>query len=152
MNRHTRNQGAILQDHKLLLIRHRELKTGHEYWVIPGGGKEPGESEEACIIREMKEETQLEVAVERLLFEEATPEGDAYKWRKIYLCRPIAGVAKPGYEPEQEAAADYSISAVGWVDLRDEGSWDEDLLQDPFTYPQMKKLRQILGYHSNDPG
>src|SRR6185369_10431159 len=69
MARIVRYQGAIVQDHQLLLIQHREHASGRGYWVIPGGGQEGAESEEACVRREMLEETGLEVAVERLLFE-----------------------------------------------------------------------------------
>ena len=71
MERLIRYQGAIIQDDQLLLIKHHELASGREYWILPGGGREPGESEEDCVIREMMEETGLTVAVERLLMEDA---------------------------------------------------------------------------------
>jgi 8-oxo-dGTP diphosphatase len=146
--RHTRYQGAIIEDHRILLIRHRQHATGIETWVIPGGGLDPHESEEECVVREMKEETNLDVAIDRLLFDEPGHPQGAYAWRKTYLCRPMSGTANPGYEPESDAAATYSISEVRWFDLRDETDWDEDLLQDPITYPQMMRLREALGYKS----
>ncbi|MEZ4733881.1 MAG: NUDIX hydrolase [Caldilineaceae bacterium] len=71
--RHTRYQGAIIQDDKILLIRHTEHASGRSFWVIPGGGREAGESEMACVAREMREETNLVVQVERLLVEMAIP-------------------------------------------------------------------------------
>ncbi|MGD8813612.1 MAG: NUDIX hydrolase [Anaerolineales bacterium] len=148
MARHTRYQGAIIQDHQVLLIRHRQHATGIEYWVIPGGGLDPPETEQNCVIREMKEETNLDVVIERLLFDEPEHPDSPYAWRKTYLCRPVSGVATPGHEPEPEAAAAYSISEVRWFDLRDESNWDEDLRQDPFTYPQLIRLREELGYTS----
>ena len=37
-------------------------------------------------------------------------------------------------------------TAVQWLDLRDEGGWDEGIKQDPFTYPQLERLRGLLGY------
>jgi 8-oxo-dGTP pyrophosphatase MutT (NUDIX family) len=144
LSRFTRYQGAILRDHQLLLILLHHHAADRSYWVIPGGGKEDGESEEECVIREVKEETNLDVVVEQLLFDEpAHPEG-IYRWRKTYLCRPVAGVARPGSEPE--VAADFSILDVRWFDLRDEGGWGEALQRDPFTYPQMRQLRDALGY------
>ena len=36
-------------------------------WDLPGGHLQLGETAEACLLREIKEETGLEVAVERLL-------------------------------------------------------------------------------------
>jgi hypothetical protein len=58
----------------------------------------------------------------------------------------VSGEAQPGYEPEPEAAADYAISEVRWFDLRDESLWEKDLQQDPYTYPQLVRLRKELGY------
>ena len=55
MARHTRYQGLIIKDHKVLLITHRQHSTGRSDWVIPGGGIEGSETEQECVIREMKE-------------------------------------------------------------------------------------------------
>ena len=49
MKRHTRYQGAIVQENKLLLIKALDHQDGLLFWLIPGGGREDGESEEACI-------------------------------------------------------------------------------------------------------
>ncbi len=146
MGRHTRYQGLIIQDHKILLIQHTRLSDGLSYWVLPGGGIEDGETEGECVIREMKEETNLDVSVEKLLIDEPAPPDGVYKWTKSYICKPIGGIAAPGYEPEPEAAAHYSISAVQWCDLQEESEWGDDLRHDPFTYPQLVKVRQLLGY------
>ncbi len=148
MARHTRYQGMIIQDHKVLLIKHQSHTSELSFWVIPGGGIEESETEEECVIREMKEETHLDVKVNKLLFDEPSPPGGAYRWQKTYLCQVVSGEARPGYEPEPEAAAVYAIVEVRWFDLRDENGWGEDLQQDPFTYPQLVKLRKTLGYLS----
>ena len=73
MRRDIRYQGAIVRDHHLLLIRHRDHGTGRSYWVLPGGGREGDETEEACVAREMSEEVGLAVTVERLLQAEPAP-------------------------------------------------------------------------------
>jgi 8-oxo-dGTP diphosphatase len=130
----------------MLLIMHRSNHNGRSYWVIPGGGIEAGESEEQCVQREMLEETNLEVRIERLLVDEPGHPDGVYKRRKTYLCRIISGEASPGFEPEPEAAADYSIVEVRWFDLRDTSGWGKLLERDPYTYPQMVSLREELGY------
>jgi 8-oxo-dGTP diphosphatase len=146
MLQRTRCQGAILRDHQILLITHREHDTGRSYWVIPGGGLEPGETPEQCTRREMQEETGLEVQVGRLLFEEEGVRGSV-EWRKLtYLCEILSGDPSPGYEPEPEASAHYSITAVGWFDLRDPQSWGALVHNDPFTCPLLLRLRAVLGY------
>ena len=146
MARHTRYQGMIIQDHKILLICHTQHSTGLSYWVIPGGGIEQSETEEECVIREMKEETNLDVKIEKLAFDEPAHPDGIYKWRKSFICRSIGGEASPGYEPEPEAAVNYSISAVRWFDLGDESDWGEILRQDQYTYPQLLNLRELLEY------
>jgi 8-oxo-dGTP pyrophosphatase MutT (NUDIX family) len=146
--RHTRYQGAIIKDHRILLIVHKQRSTGRAYWVIPGGGIEGSESEEECVIREMKEETNLDVTIDRLVFDEPAHPDSVYEWRKTFTCHPVSGEASPGYEPEPDAAANYSISEVRWFDLRDEVGWDDELCQDPYTYPQLVRLREVLGYTS----
>ncbi|MCK4898501.1 MAG: NUDIX hydrolase [Anaerolineales bacterium] len=146
MVRHTRYQGVVVRDHQALLIKHWEFKSGRGYWVIPGGGIELGESEEECVMRELKEETNLEVEVIRLLFEEADHPDGMYACRKTYLCRSLSGEPSPGFEPELEAQANYSIAEVRWFDLHKDSDWPADLRNDPFTYPQLARIRQALGY------
>jgi 8-oxo-dGTP diphosphatase len=102
--RHTRYQGAIIHNDAILLIRHEHPASDRTYWVFPGGGKEDGETEEECIAREMKEETNLIISVERLILDEPEHPDGIYKRRKTFLCRPIEGRPKPGFEPELEAA------------------------------------------------
>jgi ADP-ribose pyrophosphatase YjhB (NUDIX family) len=146
MPRHTRYQGAIIRDHHILLIMHREHESGRTYWLVPGGGMEDGESEEQCVIREMKEETNLDVTVERLLFEEDGIEGGFYKKINTYLCRADHGEPMPGYEPEESASSFYGIIDVRWFDLRQPETWGALVKPDPFTYPLLKKIQAALGY------
>jgi 8-oxo-dGTP diphosphatase len=144
--RDIRYQGAIVADHHILLIRHREHSSGQSYWLFPGGGREDGETEEACICREMREETNLDVTVQRLLLDLQDMPGSVYQRHKTYLCAVLSGIAAPGYEPEEEAAAEYGIVEVGWFDLRSEAAWHELIKTDPITYPQMLRVQAALGY------
>jgi 8-oxo-dGTP pyrophosphatase MutT (NUDIX family) len=145
MARITRYQGAIIRDHYSLLLRHCEHMTGHSYWLFPGGGIEEGETEEQCVAREMFEETGLTVKVERLLFTQPMLQPDGYKERKMYLCTVLEGEAKPGYEPEEDASALYSIEEVRWFDLRDLNSWDKRVLNERLE-SQVLELQKVLGY------
>lgn len=44
-----------------ILLVQRSGKTGHNQWALPGGFKEPGEGIKACIERELREETVIDV-------------------------------------------------------------------------------------------
>ena len=137
-----RYQGAVVREHRLLLIKYQP-HSGDAFWLLPGGGREE-ETPEECVSRELHEETGLRVHVERVLLEE--PAGDDalyYAWR-TYLCSAAEGDAQPGSEPEAQHLG--FISAVGWFDLANESSWDGELKEDSITYPQVMKIRALLGY------
>ena len=146
MSRYIRYQGAILRDDHILLIKHCEHASGRSYWLLPGGGRESGETEEACIRREMREETHLEVSVDRLLLEETVNSRQGYQCYKTYLCWAESGEAHPGYEPEESASSIYAIDEVGWFDLRVPEEWDEKVKTDPITYPLLQRVRAALEY------
>jgi len=133
---------------RLLLITHKMKDTGESSWLIPGGGREEGESEQECVMREMKEETNLDVEVLSLALDEKGMPGGVYKRRKTYLCRVKGGEAAPGYEPEEDASW-YTIGEVGWFDLRDEASWGDKLRKNELTYGQMMRLRKVLGINDS---
>ena len=61
-----RAQVVLLQDGRILLARHE--RAAGSYWVLPGGSVEADETPEAAAIREVREETGLEIELERLLF------------------------------------------------------------------------------------
>lgn len=141
-----RFQAAILRDNHILLIQHREHAGGRAYWLLPGGGMEPGETEVECVRREIHEETNLDVQVERLILEEILIEADGvtHKTYKTFLCCPLSGNAAPGYEPEPWVSAKYEIAAVGWFDLYDESNWNPLILNDRITAPLLRRIRAIL--------
>ena len=53
---------------KILLVK-RNTVPFKGYWALPGGRMDPGETIEQTIIREVKEETGLEVAIMRIIGE-----------------------------------------------------------------------------------
>lgn len=55
----------IWRDGEVLLVRHE--KGGHSYWLVPGGGVDPGETMAESGARELLEETGYSVDVGRLL-------------------------------------------------------------------------------------
>lgn len=148
MERDTRYQGAILDGGRLLLLRQVEHATGRRYWVVPGGGIDPGESEEDCVRREMREETGLTVAIERLLLDEPCPPGVLYRRSKTYACTIVDGEPQPGHEPESEFADAYAFTDVGWFDLNDPAAWDETTRQPDSAHAHgfLLSVRAALGY------
>jgi 8-oxo-dGTP diphosphatase len=58
--------GVAVRDGALLLVRRGRGPAAGE-WSVPGGRVEPGESLHGAVVREVLEETGLEVVVERFL-------------------------------------------------------------------------------------
>lgn len=58
--------GIYARGGQILLVKHR--KAGREYYLLPGGGQEIGESAVEAVTREWKEELSLDVKVGRFLF------------------------------------------------------------------------------------
>ena len=58
--------GILVENNKILLIQHH--KNNKKYWLIPGGGNDWGETTKQALIREYKEETNLDIEVDEFLF------------------------------------------------------------------------------------
>jgi ADP-ribose pyrophosphatase YjhB (NUDIX family) len=63
---HVRVTGVVIEDDHILLLN-QDTGSGRA-WSLPGGKVEEGESVSAALVREMREETGIEVAVGRLLY------------------------------------------------------------------------------------
>ena len=82
----TRAVGIILYKDEVLLVKRRNQK--HHYFVFPGGGVEENETVEAAVLREIKEETTLNVKIEKLLYHHNYGmQGEQF----FYLCKYISG-------------------------------------------------------------
>lgn len=58
--------GVLIEDGRLLLVKQKLSEA--RSWSLPGGRLERGETLEQGVVREIKEETGLDVRVERLLY------------------------------------------------------------------------------------
>lgn len=74
MERRIGVRGIAYKDGKLLSVLHKDHDGNPvDWWAIPGGGLDPGESIEQCVAREMIEETGIEPKIGRLLFVQQFP-------------------------------------------------------------------------------
>lgn len=146
MKRTTRYQAAILQNDHILLLKIVDRENGQMFWVIPGGGQEAGETEEACVQREVREETCLHVEVMRLILDEPGIDDGIYQRLKTYACHIVEGEPQPGCEPEVDTIDFTTIQEVGWFSLHDPLTWDTLVQTDPITCPLLHRVRVALGY------
>ncbi|WP_054534599.1 NUDIX domain-containing protein [Herpetosiphon geysericola] len=142
--RHTRYQIAIIEHDQLLMIRFADATSN--FWLLPGGGREPEESEIACVEREAWEELGVQVAVEGLILHQQDQPDPTYQAFKTYRCRIIAGRPKPGYETPNPNDPSAGIAEVGWVNLAAPQTWPSLIVNDLYTFTILQQLRQALNY------
>lgn len=89
---------------RLLLVR-RARPPARGRWTVPGGHVEDGETDEVAVVREVREETSLDVVVDRLGGRIDLPGGPGVVYEnRDYVCRLVGGDLCAG-----DDAAD-----VGW--------------------------------------
>ncbi|MBX9695482.1 MAG: NUDIX hydrolase [Cyanobacteria bacterium] len=84
---------------KILLVKHK--KRNRKYWVLPGGRLEHGETFDECAVREVKEETGLDIKVEKILYlsEAISPDKNHHIVNIFIKARSIGGKLQLGDEP-----------------------------------------------------
>ena len=60
-----RAQCLVVRDKKILLMKHRH--NNQEWWCLPGGGIDQGETPEKAAIRELKEDCNVEGRIIRMI-------------------------------------------------------------------------------------
>jgi len=81
----------VIKDGEILLVRHS--KYGTSYWLLPGGGVHYGETLEEALVRELKEETNLDVVIGRpVLINDSVPPDRHRHVLNIYFTARIAEV------------------------------------------------------------
>ena len=82
---------GIMKEDEGYLIARRGKGVHENVWEFPGGKVEPGESREAAIIRELKEELDIEVEVEGYVTSVVDKREDCELHVHAYRCHRISG-------------------------------------------------------------
>ena len=104
---------AIVRGDAILLVRHEH--DGRSYWTLPGGGVEADETPEQAVLREVREEVELDGRVGARLFD---IEGE--RGREVCFAVEVDPDTQPrlGFDPELAKDAQM-LAAVAWHPLAD---------------------------------
>ena len=97
---------CILIENRNVLLIYRE-RDGEKYYVFPGGGIEEGETKEACIKRECKEELGIDIEIKKYVYE---GKGKDFV-QHFFLIRRTAGEIGTG-NPEE-----YDVNRKGGIQI-----------------------------------
>jgi ADP-ribose pyrophosphatase YjhB (NUDIX family) len=98
-------RGAVIEDGRILLVREIE-DSGR--WTIPGGWAEVNQSPSESVVREVREESGLEVAVRKLaaVYDRARQGHPPYPfnvYRLFFICDVVGGAPRAGLETTEVA-------------------------------------------------
>jgi len=121
--------GAVIRDRegRVLLVRHVPERGGfwQGKWICPGGGLKFGETIQEGIAREVREETNLEIALTEPLFpfERIVKEGDDATLHVIYidyLAELVGGELRPASDVGEALWVSADELPGMWSDLHED--------------------------------
>lgn len=86
-------QAVVLSDEGVLLA----VRVDPRGWELPGGNPERGEDDETALVREVREETGVEIEVGRMIGEYHRS-GFLPHVARVYRCWPVGGAIEPSHE------------------------------------------------------
>ncbi|MBY0425732.1 MAG: NUDIX hydrolase [Cytophagales bacterium] len=118
-----RVSGISIVDNKILLVKHTSIGKSGILYAPPGGGLNYGESVLETLVREMKEETHLDVVPGRFLFVNEYLEKPLHAIELFFEVSIVGGELSKGMDPEM-ASDRQIIREVGYYSLEQIRSGD----------------------------
>jgi 8-oxo-dGTP diphosphatase len=137
-----RSCGILIEDDKVLLIKHLGLGELGEFWSFPGGGIHPNENLEQALIREFKEETNLTISIKEFAFATEFIEKPLHAIEFYFFVEKQSGDLKLGIEPEMQGIS--ILSEFNWFGIPELNDLDfrkkPKFLKNIRSYEQLKNL------------
>lgn len=109
----SRSVAIVVRDGKILM--ERVFYFGREFYTVPGGGIEEGETPEQAALRELKEECGLEGRIIRPLAIQHKYDGSAEYSFEVEVSEDQEAIT--GYDPEEASSENPPLKEVLWMSL-----------------------------------
>jgi 8-oxo-dGTP diphosphatase len=133
--------GILIENGRILLIRHKSLGKNGILWAPPGGGMQFGESAEDTIKREYEEETGLNIKVERYLFTHEFLNPPLHAIELFFEVTRLGGELNTGYDPEM-SKNEQIITETAYLDIDQLREIDHDSIHNVLR--NVKNLKELL--------
>lgn len=137
--------GILIKNNSILLAQHKPFGPAGELWIPPGGGIEFGESTEECLVREFKEETNLEIKAGNLLFVHETLRNPLHSIELFFEIKSFLGMVKLGYDPEL-SSDNQILSEIKFVSEEEINKMPVEFLHNVFKY--LKNKEGLISFES----
>lgn len=92
---------VIIPDDEGRILMIKQVHEGNNIWMVPGGGIEAGENAKEAAVREVLEETGLEIQIKKLIWHvEEVSESRGQRFVNFFLASIIGGELRLGTDPE----------------------------------------------------
>lgn len=109
--RHRISAGALVEeDGRILVVRHVRPQF-YDFWVAPGGGAKDEEELAAAAMREVREESGLDVAIGQLVYVEELLDPNTRHCKFWFTARLVGGALRTDYP----AAVSEHIVEAAWL-------------------------------------
>lgn len=139
--------GIVSDGSNVLLIKHAKKTPWHGQWILPGGELRQGELPEECAMREVKDETGVEIKVGKLAGAFVSDvslrrKTDVWLLLLVYLAEPLSRDIKKK-EGDVSEAAWFSLSEVAKLKVHEDCL---NALSAVYTLPkEQTSLGEFLG-------
>ena len=138
--------GICIQEDHVLVVNHHALNPESEFWSPPGGGMDFESSAEENLVREYKEETGLDIRVDRFLFVHEFLHPPLHAIELFFLVSKVAGEIKVGIDPEM-GENEQIIKAVEFKPFKELKEIENSRAHQVFKYvDSVNELLNLSGY------
>lgn len=140
--------GLLIEEEKLLLIKHKSIGEKNILWSPPGGGTEFGENAKDALKREFLEETNLEIEVGQFLFTYEMINETHHAIELFFHVKRTSGTVRLGADPELKAD-NQIISEISYLSSDEIDKMDKRMLHGIFReVDSAKKVLELRGLFS----